>query len=257
MPLLAFLGNVLKKKVSVPDFKPIDPNAVESQGISDFTNQLPAASAAATQLNAVNQAAMNKQIEGLIPGFSNIASKVASNISSEVSGQLPSDVIAQIMRASSEKAVAGGFAGSESARNLTARDIGLNSLQLTDAGLRNAASWLQSSKMRAAPLADAGSFFLPVGQRLGLSVSERDKTIQRDYLANQLKAAQSWRTYMGQALGQADSLVTGAASSYMGGGMKGGGSSGGVGYMGGGAGPSASFNPSPDTGGGTIPWASM
>lgn len=218
MPILRFLGNVIKKKVAVPQFNQISADTEEANTIADNLRQLPAASEYTRALNKENQSQMDQQFAHLIPGFSDMTGRISQNIQNQLEGKLPADVIDQINRSTVAKSVEGGYAGSQFGKNLTARDLGLNSLQLAQQGLTNAQQWIANTRMnRTAPLVSPSSMFLSPEQRTQLDVGERDKKLQRDYLSNQMKAAQNWRTYLGQALGELDSYAMSALSAYAGG----------------------------------------
>lgn len=65
--------------------------------------------------------------------MANVA-KNGVNIASFLKGDIPQDVVQQIQRNSAQAALTGGFSGTGMARNMTARDLGLNSLQLMQQG---------------------------------------------------------------------------------------------------------------------------
>lgn len=59
------------------------------------------------------------------------------NVASQfMSGQLPQDVADQIRRSAAERSVQGGYGGTQLARNLTLRDIGVTSLQTLETGAK-------------------------------------------------------------------------------------------------------------------------
>jgi hypothetical protein len=98
---------------------------------------------------AVNQANM-QQLQALLgqalPGYQQAVGKSMANIQSQLSGQLPADVINQIQRSSAFGALRGGFAGTGAAQALTARDLGLTSLQLTQQGEQGLQGMLGASR---------------------------------------------------------------------------------------------------------------
>lgn len=59
-------------------------------------------------------------------------------VSDLLKGVLPEDVNRSVRTATAQRAVAGGFSGSPMARNLTARDLGLTSLDLVTKGIEGA-----------------------------------------------------------------------------------------------------------------------
>ena len=73
--------------------------------------------------------------------------KQAQSATSEMlAGQVPQDVQDQIEQASAERSLQGGFGfqGSQRARNVTARDLGLKSTDLMNEGIKNTAALSQS-----------------------------------------------------------------------------------------------------------------
>ena len=73
--------------------------------------------------------------------------KQAQAATSEMlAGQVPQDVQDQIEQASAERSLQGGFGfqGSQRARNVTARDLGLKSTDLMNEGIKNTAALSQS-----------------------------------------------------------------------------------------------------------------
>ena len=66
---------------------------------------------------------------------------------SMIRGEIPDDVVAEIERVTAEKSIQGGFSG-QAARNLTSRDLGLTSLELSQQGIQNAATLGQLETQR-------------------------------------------------------------------------------------------------------------
>jgi hypothetical protein len=71
------------------------------------------------------------------------------------------------------------------ARNLTARDLGLTSLDLIGRGQDASQRWLQTA---AAPRFDITSMFLTPGQRIPMVTQERDNQWNQQWLRSQIKA---------------------------------------------------------------------
>ena len=61
--------------------------------------------------------------------------QIGSLASSYLNGVIPQDVQDQIQRATAQQSIQGGYGGTEMARNLTARDLGLTSMQLQQTGM--------------------------------------------------------------------------------------------------------------------------
>lgn len=102
-----------------------------------------------------NQFARAQLLESLgiqIPGYQEGQSQRTQNALALLRGELPPDVAAQVQRQAAGRAVSGGFAGSQAAGNLTARDLGRTSLALQQAGGQQFANILGTTPM--APLAN-------------------------------------------------------------------------------------------------------
>lgn len=92
------------------------------------------------------EALENKEEEEL-PGEALL--KQAQDVTSDMlEGKIPQDVQDQIEQMSAERSLQGGFGfqGSQRARNLTARDLGLKSTDLMNEGVKNTAALSQSEQ---------------------------------------------------------------------------------------------------------------
>ena len=82
------------------------------------------------------------ELEAALPGYKNIVQSMSKATQDMISGKLPGDVQAQISQMTAEKNLQGGRYGGI-AGNLTARDLGLTSLQLSQQGQVSAKSLLE------------------------------------------------------------------------------------------------------------------
>lgn len=103
-------------------------------------------------------------------------------INAGLRGELPQDVRDQISRFSAEKAAGGGYQGSGAQVNLTARDLGLNSLQLIQQSLGAAERWTQGAQSRTFDFTKM--FFGPQE-----AIQQADTQWNRDWLNQQVLAA--------------------------------------------------------------------
>lgn len=87
-----------------------------------------------SQRNAFNRAQLLESLGIQIPGYQEGQAQRTQNAMSLLRGELPPDLASQIQRNTASKALTGGYAGSQAARNLTARDLGRTSLDLQQAG---------------------------------------------------------------------------------------------------------------------------
>lgn len=109
---------------------PLDiPAAVgEAEQLAPRTRELEA------QRNAFARAQLLESLGIQVPGYQEAQAKRSENALALLRGELPPDVAAQVQRQAAGRALSGGFAGSQAARNLTARDLGRTSLALQQAG---------------------------------------------------------------------------------------------------------------------------
>lgn len=88
-------------------------------------------------LNRTNQTQNNQFQQQLLRTSPNLIQNVrrqGRNTSDFLRGRIPADVLAQVQRGTAEQSLFGGFGNSGMARNLTARDLGLTSLDLMQRG---------------------------------------------------------------------------------------------------------------------------
>jgi hypothetical protein len=133
------------------------------------------------------------QIESLMrrttPNFDSLTTGISGTIEDFSRGRIPKDVSELVMRSDAAKALAGGFAGTGMHAALTARDLGLTSLDLIGKGISAAQSWLQSSQSLYAPaMATYQSMFITPTQQAAFSVEERNTQFQRSWMKEQIKA---------------------------------------------------------------------
>lgn len=222
---------------SVPRFVPIDINAEQLASVKANQSTLPSAQKLTTGVNTFNQAELERMLEQAIPGFDKMRSRVMANIQSQLEGELPTDVAESIQRGTAARSLMAGYAGTGMARNLTARDLGLTSFQLTQQGLDAATRWTTLSRQAfVAPMADVTSSFITPQQRLAFKVEERNAKFQRDYIANIAKAQGSLASQFQRFESTAIDIATSMAGSFMGGG----------GFGGGGGGGGATFSGAPN-----------
>lgn len=210
-PLIGEALGAYGDKPKVPKFIPIDTTEAQGQAIAGNIKNLPEAQSLASKVNQFNQDEYNKMIDFALPGG---REQITSNIASLLRGELPDDVKSQVERNSAERAIAGGFFGSDFASNLTARDLGLTSLALTQQGLNSAERWLASAK---APTFNVSSMFISPMQKIGVDVQQREFKFQRDWLKNQIKAMPDpFSAALASDLGSSLNDVFSAAGSYYG-----------------------------------------
>jgi hypothetical protein len=118
----------------------------EAEQLTPRTRELEA------QRNAFNRAQLLESLGIQVPGYQEAQTQRTQNAMALLRGELPPDVAAQVQRQAAGRALAGGYAGSQAARNLTARDLGRTSLALQQAGGQQFANILGTTPL--APLAN-------------------------------------------------------------------------------------------------------
>lgn len=119
----------------------------------------------AVEANLSNYPGISNLLDKIIPGFSDMLAQGSENTLSELRGELPQDVQDQVTRSAAFKSISGGFGGTQMAGALTARDLGLTSLNLTQLGTNSAQMW--SSIAEGA----FGPFTVSTGQQAGTTAA--------------------------------------------------------------------------------------
>lgn len=214
-------------KPVVPVWNPVLLGTSQQTSIGSNKAALPGAESLTSSANAFSQEQIQKMLASAIPGYSSIVSSMTGNIKSMVEGKLPSDVSGAIQDSAAARSLTGGFGGSGLAGNMTARDIGLTSLQLTEQGTSMAENWMSlADKMFSPGMIDVGSMFISPEQQFQADVLNAENTWNTGWLSSQIQAMPD-PTSVGEQK---------AFASLLGGGSAIGGSSGGSGGSGGGSG---------------------
>lgn len=217
MALLSFVGDLIKKKAKVPEFKDVSLSAAQSEAIQANRSSFGEASALASDVNKFNQDQLMATIRELIPDADAILANISGNIADQTAGRLPDDVVAEIERTSAARAFAGGVGGSGFAKNLTTRDLGLNSLAMTQRGLDNASRWIATSRASlTAPQMDVTSMFVSPAMALDNQWKNTQAKFSRDWLNSQVTAQNAWQTSLGNNLQQTEAFVQGLAGAAVG-----------------------------------------
>lgn len=136
-----------KALFGVADTPGVDPNTVYGQAFDAGLGNFDKAANLARQNNQFSTEELNKMLEQSIPGYNLMQKQAADTTNSFLKGELPPDVQAAILRSSAAKALSGGYGGSPAGRNLTARDLGLTSLDLINRGQQYRSGIIGSTPM--------------------------------------------------------------------------------------------------------------
>lgn len=187
---------------------------VNNQVVAGSQAALPGAQKFVSKVNQGSMADINSVLESAIPGYSPMQRSRADTVASMLHGELPSDVVGKVYRHSAASALAGGYAGSPAGRNLTARDLGLTSLDLIGRGMTGMESILRSTPL---PRMVQATDILNQTAAQGIDLREKERMKKMDI-------------YLGAANSPGSQDVWGKALTDIGGQMS---SSGGGGDMGG------------------------
>lgn len=208
-------GSLMKKGAKIPTYKPVDQTAEQQAGIAANLSSFPQAKELADKTTMADQSRLESVLERTMPNYRQMLSGAGSAVQSMIAGELPMADQAMIMRQAAERGSGLGLAGSAAGRNLTARDLGLASYQMTQAGL-GAFNQLSSNirqNYTVNPMSTAASFVSP-SQRIANAIQEN----QFAYNAAVGKAQSDAANSLGTRLGNFASSVGGMA---MGAGMQG------------------------------------
>ncbi len=167
------IGNIFGSKPKVAKKKKVSPTEEAGKAIAGNIENLPEL----TKLGNLYSASELEQLNKIIPGFSDTltaggaATKtLLGNAQTYLEGEIPQDVQDAVQRSSAYQALQGGYAGSPMAGALTARDLGLTSLDLQKTGanmlgqgLNSAQGWDSLSRRN---MLDPGSMMIGAGQQL-------------------------------------------------------------------------------------------
>jgi len=108
-----------------------------------------------------------QQYEQMLPGLGAGLKAIGQVANQQIAGQIPLDVAQQIGRSSAAAKLGAGIAGGGLGRNLTARDLGLSSLQLQQSGadlLAKSSNLAQQAMQAMSPIAPGQVFGEAVNQ---------------------------------------------------------------------------------------------
>ena len=188
----SLLGGLLSKgsKPKIPELKPIDFAAEQRQAIQQNIAALQPATELAQKTTAAEQSQLETQLRRAIPGYDQLVSQAGANIGAALRGEISPEVSAQVQRSTAGRALSGGFgAGSGFGRSLTARDLGITSMQLQNQGLAQAQNFIQQQRTfgMAQPFS-ISSMFITQSQRINALSQQNQQQYNRDLQAAQVAA---------------------------------------------------------------------
>ena len=204
------------KKPKIPELKPIDFAGEQQKAIQQNIAAIEPATELAKRTTEAEQTQLEAQLRRAIPGYDQMVQQASKNIGSALKGELPSDVSSQVMRSAAGRALMGGYAGAGAGRALTARDLGLTSLQLQNQGLAQAQNFIQQQRAfgMVQPFSVSSMFITPA-QRIGAIQEQQARQYGRDVTAAQVAAAPSpFQQSVGTALSNVGNIAGGALMQY-------------------------------------------
>jgi hypothetical protein len=180
------------KKPKIPELKPIDFAREQQQAIRQNIEALEPATQLAQRTTQAEQTQLEAQLRRAIPGYDQLVQQASKNIGAALAGEISPEVSAQVQRSAAGRALMGGYAGTGAGRALTARDLGLTSMQLQNQGLAQAQNFIQQQRTfgMVQPFSVSSMFITPA-QRIGAIQEQQARQYGRDVTAAQVAAAPS------------------------------------------------------------------
>lgn len=217
---MGIVSSLIQSKSDIPQLTTVDLAKEQQSAIAANQTALPGAENLASGINTFNYDQLQKMLGQIIPGLAGINQTASANIASELKGELPKDVQDQIMRSDAFKSLRGGFGGGGMSNALTARDLGLTSLDLTNKGLDSATKWLASARSTQMPgQFDVTSMFISPMQSYQTKNEQNVQQFQRQMAVNQNDANFSWGNRLGPLADAGFSAAMMAVGGLAGGGM--------------------------------------
>jgi len=204
-------GSLLKKKPKIPKYTPVNQQAEQEAAIAGNLASFGKASELADITAQADQDRLDSILARTMPNYRELISGAGSAVQNMIAGQLPMADQQMIMRRAAERGASMGLGGSAAGRNLTARDLGLSSLQMTQAGLgafNQLSSNLRQNYM-VNPMSTSSMYVSP-SQRIANSIQENQFAYNALVSKRQSDAANSWQSRVGNFMSSAGGMMMGA-----------------------------------------------
>lgn len=176
-------------KPKVPQAPRVDTGAAHRRATEANVAALPGLEDLAGTVNEFNVGERRKLLRSAIPSYGAITGGAGSVLEDWLGGRLSPDVAAAVRRNAGARAYAGGYGGSGMARNLTARDIGLTSLDLQKLGMSAAPGYLATVGQLGMPRQfDPTMAFLSPQEQIAAEKWNEENRFSTDWLTSQLKS---------------------------------------------------------------------
>lgn len=188
--MASFLSSIFGSTPNVPAWKPISLGTMQQQATQNNLAALPGAEAQTGAANAFSIAQLNQMFASATPGIAGINTQIGKNLSSEVAGEVPADVAAAIGRSGAASALGLGVAGTTMQGDMTARQLGLTSLNLEQAGTTSAENWEKGAASIYEPqMTNVTSMFVNPMQEYQAANQQEEEQWSAQMLQNQMSAA--------------------------------------------------------------------
>jgi hypothetical protein len=204
-------GSLLKKGPKIPTYKPVDQTKEQEAAIAANLASFDQARQLADQTTAADQDRLDSMLARTMPNYRELLSGAGSAVQNMIAGQLPMADQQMIMRRAAERGTSMGLGGSAAGRNLTARDLGLSSLQMTQAGLgafNQLSSNLRQNYM-VNPMSTSSMYVSP-SQRIANSIQENQFAYNALVGKRQSDAANSFGNKLAGFASTAGGMMMGA-----------------------------------------------
>lgn len=213
---LGLAGSLMKKGAKIPAYQKVDQTQEQQDAIAANIASFDQAKALADQTTAADQDRLDAMLARTIPNYKQLISGSSNAIQNMIAGNLPMADQNVIMRKAAERGGGLGLAGSAAGRNLTARDLGLSSFQMTQAGLNNFNTF--SSNMRqnfmVNPMSTSSMYVSP-SQRISNAIQENQFAYQAAVGKAQSDAANSLGSRLGGFASSVGGMMMGAGMQGM------------------------------------------
>ena len=205
-------GSLLKKKPKIPTYKPVNQQAAQENAIAANLASFGKASELADMTAQADQERLDSILASIYPQYRETALSAGSAIQDMIAGRLPNQDQQMTMRRAAERSMLGGYANTGAGKNLTARDLGLSSLQMTQAGLGafNQLSSNVRSNLTVNPMSTAFSY-MSVPQYVQNEIGENQFSYQALVGKRQSDAANSFQSRLAGGLSAAGGMMSGYA----------------------------------------------
>ena len=213
---LGLAGSLMKKKPKIPTYKKVNQTQEQEAGIAANLASFSQANQLADQTTAADQDRLESVLSRTMPNYKDMLSGAGQAVQNMIAGNLPTADQQMLMRQSAERGGTLGISGSGAGRNLTARDLGLSSLQMTQAGL-GAFNQLSSNVRQnytANPMSTSAMYVSPQ-QRIQNAIGQNQAAHNAAVSKAQSDAANHWRSRLGGFAQSSGGMMMGAGMQGM------------------------------------------